>query len=114
MASRQLTTHPLKWILSIETRRLLMPGQAFHVSKEMRISAALILLLAIALTLAHVLPAKAASTYTIKILSAQSTTRMMTGTTSTQVVQVLVQNTGTGWFTPSHPATLKVKATRVT
>ena len=90
-----------------------MPSKAFH-NKLIRISATLVFLLALALTLSRAFPAKAATTYSIKILSAQSTTKMMTGTTSTQVVQVLVQNTGTGWISPSHPAIMKVQANGVT
>ncbi len=47
------------------------------------------------------------------VLSARSTTRVLTGTTSTQVVEAIIQNTTTTWITPTKPITVTVQATNV-
>ena len=91
-----------------------MPQPALHINKLVHISAVFIFLLMGALAFSHGVPTEAASSYAITVLSASSTTRIMTGTTSTQIVQVTVQNTGTAWVSPAHPAIMKVIATGVT
>ncbi|HEX3642416.1 MAG TPA: alpha-L-fucosidase, partial [Ktedonobacteraceae bacterium] len=46
--------------------------------------------------------------YATKVLDAHSTTKMMAGASTTQIVEATVENNGTKWFTPSHPTRVSV------
>ena len=51
--------------------------------------------------------------YALRILDASSAMKEMTGTSSTQVVEATIENTGTLWFTPRHQAIVRVQASKV-
>src|SRR5258708_7435176 len=47
--------------------------------------------------------------YSAKVLDAHSTTKTMSGTSTTQIVEATVENNGTKWFTPGHPTRVMVQ-----
>ncbi len=53
---------------------------------------------------------RAAQGYSVKVDDARSTTKTLSGKSKAQIVEATIENNGTGWFTPSHPARVTVQA----